>query len=439
MAARTVSIWTSSLAGDRLERGEARISAAKGAADIALDPTNTFQTMEGFGGSFNEAGWYALLKVSPSIRRGVLRKLFDSETGAGFTLCRTPIGSSDFGLDAYSYAETPGDFELKDFTIERDRKYLIPYIKAAKEVNPSFKLLASPWSAPAWMKTNNDREHGGELKPECYPAYAEYFVKYIRAYAKEGIPIEYITVQNEVGVAQTFDSMVWSAEQTTEFVKNHLGPAFEREGIATKILMYDHNRDNWEYPVKVLNDPGAAKYLYGTAVHGYDWNLFENISRIHDARPDKVILFTEMSHGHVPNYSFKDGEDFGWQMVNDINNWCASWIYWNAVLNEKGGPSHDTWAQDALAIVNEETGDVGLEGEYYYLAHFSKFVHPGAKRIGAKASADKALATAFAGADGKTILVAINKGEDDVEASVSAVGEGFSLQLPAHGIVTAIW
>ena len=244
---------------------------------VNVDANVKYQQIEGFGGAFTDAAGSVLNKLSPDKRDEILRAYFDPEKGFNYTLCRTTIGSCDFSEENYSYDDTPGDTDLKDFSIDKDNKNLIPMIKRAQEISHNgFKLFASPWSPPAWMKTNNDVEHGGKLKPENRDAYANYTIRYLQEYKKIGIPIWGITVQNEPAAVQPWASCVWSGEDERDFVRDHLGPAVEKSGLGTKILVWDHNRDiMYDRAKAVLDDPAAAKYVWGVAFHWYVADLFD--------------------------------------------------------------------------------------------------------------------------------------------------------------------
>ena len=270
--------------------------SAPDVASITVDAGTRFQTIAGFGGAFTEAAAATFVKMPPEKQAEIIKAYFDPQEGHGYTLCRTHINSCDFSLGNYAYDEVDGDVDLAHFSIERDRQALIPMIKAALDVaGGALRLFASPWSPPAWMKTNGEMNHGGKLKPEYRDAWARYYCRYIREYEKEGIPIWGLSVQNEPLAVQTWDSCIYTGEEERDFVRDHLGPTLAREGLAdVNLIIWDHNRDLlYERAKAVLDDPAAARYVWGTGFHWYVADCFDNVQRVHDAYPDKHLLFTE--------------------------------------------------------------------------------------------------------------------------------------------------
>ena len=267
---------------------------------IMVDPSKTFQTIEGFGGAFTDASAVNFSRLSPEQKREFLAASFDPVNGNGYTLCRTTIGSCDYSPESYSYDPVEGDKELKYFTIEHDEKDRIPFIKAAQKLaGNGLKLFASPWSPPAWMKSNNDMLYGGTLKPEYDQTWADYFVKYIKSFEKDGVPIWGITVQNEPMAVQIFESCVFTAEEERDFVKNYLGPALVKNNLSdVKLMIWDHNRGiMYQRAQVVYDDPAASKYVWGTAFHWYTGDHFDNVRLVHDAYPDKHLIYTEAGLG----------------------------------------------------------------------------------------------------------------------------------------------
>ena len=263
---------------------------------ILIDADKRFQTIEGFGGAFTEAAAYTFSKMGPEAQSAILKAYFDPIEGHGYSLCRTHINSCDFSLGNYAYDETPGDSALSHFSIEHDRRMLIPLIRAAMQVaGGAIKLFASPWSPPAWMKTNGEINHGGKLRPEYRAAWAQYYVRYMRAYAEEGLPMWGLTVQNEPEATQRWDSCIFTGEEERDFVRDYLGPTLQAEGLGhLRVIIWDHNRDRMVERARVVyEDPKAAQYVWGTGFHWYVGDHFENVQRVHDAYPDKHLLFTE--------------------------------------------------------------------------------------------------------------------------------------------------
>jgi len=410
---------------------------------IDIDASTTFQEIEGFGGSFTEAAAYALSKMSPDKRTEAINAYFNPKDGLGYTICRTHINSCDFSLGNYAYNEVEGDTELKHFDISRDKKLLIPLIKDAMAVpGADFKLVSSPWSPPGWMKTNGQMNHGGKLRPEYRDTWALYYAKYIKAYKKEGIDVWAITVQNEPAAVQVWDSCIWSAEEEGQFVRDHLGPTLHREGLeAIKILVWDHNKDIiFERVEPILSDPKTAKYVWGVGFHWYSGDNFENLDKVHRAFPDKKLLFTEgCQEGGVHLGSWKLGERYAHDIIGDLNNWTVGWIDWNMVLDEKGGPNHVGNFCDAPIIADSTTNKLHYQSSYYYLGHFSKFIRPGAVRIGCKTTNKSLETTAFRNTDGRTVVVVMNRTDDAIPFELKVVDQTTKLTSPAHSIMSLIY
>ncbi|MBI9104718.1 MAG: glycoside hydrolase family 30 protein [Spirochaetales bacterium] len=406
-----------------------------------VDPAREYQTMIGFGGAFTEAAAVTLAKMSPDLRSQVIEKYYDKEKGLGYNLGRVPIHSCDFALGNYTYVEN-GDSSLKTFNIDHDRELIIPLIKdAIRQSGKNIQILASPWSPPAWMKTNNSMNNGGSLLPAYFSSWANYYINFIAAYEEAGVPIWGLTVQNEPAAVQTWDSCIYTEEEERDFVKYHLGPALHRAGYTDiKLLIWDHNRDLIVKRAKtVLEDPEAARYIWGTGFHWYVSEAFENVGQVHDLFPDKHLLFTEgCQEGGVKKGEWFTGERYGRNMIGDINNWCEGYLDWNIVLDETGGPNHVNNLCDAPVIYDTKTNDIFYNSSYYYIGHFSKFIVPGAKRLFSDCSVDKISIASFKNPDGKVVIVIMN--EDDISKDISIrIQSGFlNVNLEAHSIYTYI-
>src|ERR1700761_3451265 len=371
---------------------------------IFVDPSKTFQSVLGIGGALTDASAETFYKLPKDKKQEVLNAYYNTKTGIGYTMGRTHIQSCDFSSDTYSYV-ADNDAALKTFNIDHDRKYRIPLIKAAiAAAGGKLSLIATPWSPPAWMKTNNDMLHGGKLKPEYDQAWANFYIKFIRAYEKEGIPIWGLSVQNEPMAVQRWESCVYTAEDERDFIKRYLGPTLHKSGMADKkLIIWDHNRDLlYQRASTVLEDPEAAKYVWGTGFHWYVHDDFDNVKRVHEAFPETNLLFTE---GCSDTYNadkindWKYGELYGKAMVNDFNNGVVGWTDWNILLDEHGGPNHVGNFCFAPIHADVQTGKLTYMNSYYYIGHFSKFVRPGAKRIIASSNRDALMTTAFINKD----------------------------------------
>lgn len=414
-----------------------------GGVAIYADPTKRFQEIEGFGGAFTEAAATTLQKLSPASQERVLNAYFDRGNGLGYTLCRTHINSCDFALGNYAYTETPGDTALADFTIERDRKALLPMIqRALKVAGEPVKLFASPWSPPAWMKTTGKMNFGGKLKPEYRQAWADWYVRYIQEYAKEGVEIWGLTVQNEPEATQTWDSCIYTAQEERDFVRDYLGPALENAGLGhVKIIIWDHNRDQIVRRGSIAyDDPAASKYIWGTGFHWYCDDKFDNLQLHHDTWPDKKLLFTEGCQEGGPHLgSWLLGERYARSMVNDFNRWTVGWTDWNLLLDENGGPNHVSNFCSAPILADTRTDEVLLQSSYYYIGHFTRFVRPGARRILCATTRDAIEATGFVNPDGSVAIVVLNRTETPYEINLETPHGVAPITSPRRSIGTFVF
>ncbi|GAC1307099.1 MAG: glycoside hydrolase family 30 protein [Mucilaginibacter sp.] len=415
---------------------------------VFVDPSKTFQTMLGIGGALTDAAAETFYKLPKDKQKEFLAAYFDKDKGIGYTLARTSIQSSDFSSSSYSYVKD-NDASLKSFDISHDKTYRIPFIKEAmKAAGGKLTLFASPWSPPGWMKTNNDVLHGGKLKHEFDQSWANLYVKFINAYEKAGVPIWGLSVQNEPMATQTWESCLYTAEEERDFVKNFLGPTLYKSGLSgKKLIVWDHNRDlMYQRASTILEDPAAAKYVWGVGYHWYEtWTgagmNFENEKRVAQSFPDKHLIFTE---GCAERFDFSKihdwdlGEKYGTSMINDFNAGTVGWTDWNVLLDEKGGPNHV--GNFCFAPVHADTRDGSLiyTNSYYYMGHFSKFIHPGAKRIVSAASRDRLLSTAYINPDGKIAVVVMNKTDQNVDYYLWIKGKAAKTTSPAHSIATLV-
>jgi glucosylceramidase len=414
---------------------------AEAAVSIRVEPRVKYQEIVGFGGAFTDSAGYVLNKMPKDKQEEILRAYFDKDKGLGYTLCRTHINSCDFSTENYAYDETPGDTELKNFSIERDNRDLIPMIKRAQEMSHNgFKLFASPWSPPAWMKTNGQMNNGGKLKPEYRQVWADYFVRYIAEYKKIGIPIWGVTVQNEPAATQVWDSCEYTAEEEGAFVRDNLGPAFEKAGVDAKIIIWDHNRGiMYERARPILDDPAAAKYVWGVGFHWYVSDVFENVERVHDAWPDKHVLLTEACQEGGPHINeWGLGERYGRAIMEDLNHWSVGWVDWNILLDQTGGPNHVGNLCSAPILANTETGQITYQASYYYMGQFAKFIRPGAVRVLAAPTDDGLDSTAFVNTDGSTVVVVMNRTELPIRFQIQLGDKAVTTDAPERSIQTLV-
>jgi glucosylceramidase len=392
---------------------------------VFVNPNKSFQTFLGIGGSFTDASSETFAKLSSAKQKEFLEAYYNKEKGIGYTLGRTTIHSSDFSSGSYTYINE-GDKELKSFNIDHDREFRLPFIKRAMQTaGGKLTMFASPWSPPAFMKTNKSMLQGGKLSPEFYQPWANYYVKYIKAYEKEGIPIWGLTIQNEPMATQRWESCIYTAEEERDFLKNYLGPTLAKSGLKDKkIIIWDHNRDLITHRVSmILDDPEAAKYVWGIGFHWYEtWSggqpMFENLELVNAMYPDKKLLFTEgtVEKFDTANYQFwGNGERYGRSMINDFNNGVVGWTDWNLLLDETGGPNHVQNFCFSPIHADTKTGELIYTPSYYYIGHFSKFIKQGAKRIAAAASRSQLLTTSFQNPDGKIVTVVMNESDKTVK------------------------
>lgn len=415
---------------------------------IFTDPARTYQTVLGIGGALTDAAAETFAKLPKATQDEFIQAYYDQAKGIGYTLGRTNMNSCDFSSDSYTYV-ADNDKELKTFDIKHDLQFKVPFIKKAlATAGSNFTLFISPWSPPSWMKDNNDMLHGGKLKTEYYQSWANYYVKFIKAYEKLGIPVWGLTVQNEPMARQKWESCIYTAEDEKEFVKNFLGPTIKKELSGDKkIVIWDHNRDlMYQRASEVYNDPQAAKYVWGTAYHWYEnWSggdpVYDNVRRVYEAFPDKNLLFTEgckelFNINRINDW--KLGELYGRSMINDFNNGIVGWTDWNVLLDENGGPNHVGNYCFAPVIADTKTGKLMYTNEYYYIGHFSKFVRPGAKRVISSSSRSSLITTAFLNKDGKLAVIVMNQGDKKIPYYLWINKKAVSTVSLPHSISTLI-
>jgi len=415
---------------------------------VFIDPSKQFQTFMGIGGAITDASAEVFAKLPKEKQQQFLQAYYDKEKGIGYTLARTNIHSCDFSSGSYTYVND-NDSALRSFSIDHDKQFRIPLIKQAiAAAGGKLTLFASPWSPPAWMKDNNDMLHGGKLKPAYYQSWANYFVKFIKAYEKEGIPVWGATVQNEPMAKQIWESCIFTAEEELNFVKKYLGPTFHRNGLKDKkIVAWDHNRDLiYQRASAILSDKEAMQYVWGIGYHWYeDWSggeqLYSNLQRVKQAFPSTNLLFTEGCNGPFKferMYDWKLGEIYGTSMINDFNNGSVGWTDWNILLDEQGGPNHVKNFCFSPIHANTKTGELYVTNEYYYIGHFSKFIRPGAKRISSSPSRSALETTAFINTDGKLAVVVMNKTKNKLTYYLWMNNQAAELVSLPHSISTLI-
>ncbi len=409
---------------------------------IEIRDTQSFQTMDGFGFALTWGSAQHLYHMVPAKRNALLEELFATRgKSIGISYLRVSIGASDLNEYVYSYDDVPAgqnDPALTKFSLNEDQKYVIPILKAILKIRPDLKILGSPWSAPAWMKTNNSVK-GGNLKPEYYEAYAKYFVAYIQGMKAEGIPIDAITIQNEPLNEKNTPSMQLLAPDEAIFIKDHLGPAFRSAGISTKIILYDHNCDLPEYPISILSDPQANSFVDGSAFHLYAGEI-KAMSQVHDGYPGKNLYFTEyMAVEHSDTPTLLIAKHVSGTVIGAVQNWSRNVLLWNLAANSKFEPHTDNGGcpicQGALTI---DGNDVTRNLAYYTIAHFSKFVRPGSVRIGSD-SPETLPSAAFLVKARKIVLVVANTAGSPETFNVHFHDKFFAATLQGGAVGTFVW
>src|SRR5580700_5741143 len=409
---------------------------------LTVDDGQHFQTMDGFGLALTGGSAQLLMRMGAAQRTALLKELFTtSGDGIGVSYLRVSIGASDMNERVYSYDDLPtgeSDVEMAKFSLEPDRADVIPVLKEILAIRPGIKILGSPWSAPAWMKTNDDVK-GGELKPEYYGAFAKYFVKYIKAMRAEGIPIDAITVENEPLNPKNTPSMVVFAKEEDTIIAHDLGPAFQKAGIRTKILLYDHNPDVLSYPLSILGDPGASKYVDGTAFHLYGGDA-SLLTQVHDAYPNKNLYLTEQSLTERRSEGpLGIAEPVRRVMIGATRNWCRNVVLWNLAADPQNGPHTNNGGCTGCSGAVTLNGDsVTKNVAYYVLEHFSQFVPPGSVRV-ASSETEQLANVAFLTPQRKLVLVISNTGNFEKSFAVKYRDKFFQTTLPPESVGTYVW
>ncbi len=412
--------------------------AAAGATDaIVLDPSKSYQDVLGFGAAFTDAACYNFNELPPERREQLLHEFF-APSEMNFSVCRTCIGSSDYSSKLYTYDDGDPDPELKRFSIDHDRQYILPAMRQARKINPDLFLLGSPWSPPAWMKAN-DSMLGGTFRKRYYGPYAQYFVKYLKAYEAEGVAINAVTSQNEVDTDQDgrMPACLFGQEYEIEFVSKYLGPEFEKNDLATKIWIIDHNYNLWGRAICELDEPEVSKYVDGVAWHGYA-GAPESMTRVHDAHPEKHTYWTEGGPDYTdPNY-LTDWTKWSSTFSGVLRNWSRCIIGWNLALDEKGTPNIGPFPCGGVVTINSQTKEISRCGQYWALAHYSRAIRRGARRFDSQGNLEGVSHVAFANPDGTNALVLTNAGaEKKIALRMAAVAA--ELTLPRDSVTTLTW
>ena len=454
-AGKKVTVYTTAANTDLRLSPTAHLVFAKAAQpleteiSIFVEPQRKFQSLMGIGGAITDASAEVFAKLSKEKQQEFLTAYYDTQKGIGYSLLRTTIHSSDFSSGSYTYIEE-GDKDLKTFSIAHDKQFRIPMIKQATQAaGGKIVTYVSPWSPPAFMKSNKQMLKGGTLLPDYYQAWANYYAKFIKAYEKEGMPIWGLTIQNEPMAVQTWESCVFSAEAERDFLKNYLGPTLKKEGLGSKkIIVWDHNRDLMNQRANVIfTDPEASKYVWGMGFHWYEtWAggapMYDNVAKVHEAFPDKNLIFTEgcIEKFDAQKYQFwPNAERYGASMIHDFNNGTVAWTDWNILLDENGGPNHVGNFCFAPIHADSQSGALIYTPSYYYIGHFAKFIRPQARRVATASSRSSLISTSFQNADGSMVTVVMNQSDKEVTYNLMIASEKTVTTIPPHSIQTLLY
>ncbi|KAJ8314758.1 hypothetical protein KUTeg_006908 [Tegillarca granosa] len=414
---------------------------------IHIDRYRRYQTMEGFGAAMTNSAAFVIYHSSK--RQEIMQHLFSNTSGIVISYIRLTMGGSDFmAVPPYTYDDLPqgvnNDFNMDYFDISKDRAFVIPMLKQARSINPNLKIIATPWSAPSWMKTTNSL-YGGDFRGESQyqQAYSKYFVKFIQAYKSEGVEINAITIQNEpLNNQNGYPTMYMSSQIQRDLIKYHLGPEFRKNNINTKIIIYDHNWDHPEYPGDILNDQTAAQYVSGVGWHCYGGDATEP-GNFHASHPNIDIYHTECSGGDWAN-NFSD--NLVWNMDNlfiqQPHNWAKTVLLWNLALNENHGPQVQVGGCHGcrgVLTVHSGSGQYESEVEYYVIGHLSKVVQPGAVRIESTDKVGDFRSVAFQHKDGTIAIIVLNKASHSNSFSLNIDGSHYNYNLPAKSVASFLY
>jgi glucosylceramidase len=417
--------------------------AAKGDETVSIQTAKRFQRMHGFGAAMTDASAELFSRLPEAKRRAIMAELFGRKNGGlGLSFTRLTVGASDFSRTHYSYDDTPGnmpDPELRYFSIAPARQYVLPRVREALAINPKLKVMISPWSPPAWMKTTKSLIKG-ELDPAYYPAFANYLARTVVEFNREGVPVSMLTIQNEPDFEPgDYPGMRINPPERAIIIGRHVGPTLRARGLNTQILDYDHNWDNPEMPLAVLADPLARRYVSGVAWHCYEGDVPAQ-SQVHVAYPDKDAWETECSGGE---WSPKFAETLGWMtdklIIGAANNWARGSLLWNLALDSAHGPHHGGCGDcRGVVTIDPASGAITRNVEYYVLGHASRFVPPGAYRLGVRRRGDSVEAAAFLNSDGSRVAI-LHRKAGDGPVAIAIDGRRYSVILPAGSVATLRW
>lgn len=434
-----ISVWITD-EHQRCARGPSiswQPAASTGSGTVVLDPDKKLQPILGFGAALTDAACYTFNRLDPAAREKLFHELF-GPTEMAFNVCRTCIGSSDYSTKVYSFDEGEPDPDLQRFSIDHDRAYILPILREARKANADLFLFSSPWSPPGWMKPNNSML-GGNMQRKHMSSYANYFVKFLQGYEAEGVPIQAVTVQNEVDTDQDgrMPACCWPQEYEADFVRGQLGPTFERAGVKTKIWIIDHNYNLWGRALGELETPGVRKYTNAIAWHGYVGDV-EWIDHVQSAYPDLEMYWTEGGPDYtLPDYQ-TDWAKWSNTFTGILRHSCRSITAWNFALDEVGKPNIGPFSCGGLVTVHSQTNKISYSGQYWAFAHYSRFIKRGAHRFDSHGGDGTVLHAAFQNEGGERVLVLTNAGPAQ-RVSVTLGNRTANVHMNPNSLMTLIW
>lgn len=450
--ASEISIWTTS-GDERFASGPSIQWTAEPTTPtgehIILNPNLKFQEILGFGGAFTDAACWTFNRLTKPERDALFHEMFHSSE-MGLSVCRICVGSSDYSRTVYSFDEGAPDPDMTRFSIDHDREYIIPILKQARQVNPDLFLFSSPWSPPGWMKFNNSML-GGSMRKFYFPAYAQYYLKFLQGYAEAGVPIQALTSQNEVDTDQDgkMPACLWGQEYELSFVRDHLGPLLEKEGVPAKIWILDHNYNLWGRAVDMLEDDDLRRYCNAVAWHGYAGTP-DMMTRVQEAFPEIEMYWTEGGPDYTDPEYLTDWCEWGTTFTDALRNWCRSITAWNLALDEHGKPNVGPFSCGGVVTVDSQTRKVTRSGQFWGFAHFSRLVRRGARRfdsqtplpqgsLGASAeTAGSVKHVAFENPDGQRVLVITNPGNTRT-VGIQLGSQRAQIPLQEKSLTTLAW
>lgn len=411
---------------------------------VNLYPQVTYQCIEGFGGAFTDAAGYVFSRMPEETQKEFLNGYFSAD-GLGYTFGRTSVDSCDFSCDMYAADDTPGDDTLAHFSMARPLQYVLPlYLQAQETAGKPLQMMFTPWSPPAWMKTNGDRKHGGQLKKEYAPLWAEYICRYLLEAEKAGMHPRFLSCQNEPKASQTWDSCLFTGAEEGAFIRDHLYPALQRNGLShVSLLIWDHNKERvFDRTCETIGDAEMEKMVGGVAVHWYSGDHFEALQMIHDRFPEKRIVFSEAC---VEYSLYKESDQlrnarmYAHELIGSLNHGLNIFLDWNLLLDEQGGPNHVGNFCDAPVMYNPRTGEMTRNLSFDYIGHFSRFLQPGARRIGLSRFSDRVEATAARNPDGSVCAVVMNPTHENMSFSLRLKDRVWPVDLEGDSISTFVF